>query len=280
VRLEIAPDRIEDRAPERMCRGAQWVLAGTGGFVLENLVLSDNRTELIDAFGEAEYHMGYSLLSTLACGSVAYGYIRFRTVGPTLAPPGSAAKLGAIVFQSLGLAGLLQLVPKLQSPVGLESARPVHAAHQSEQLPSTHSTPVFVARCPVDFRAKDSPQDVVHGLQRVSRHATFWSLGFIGLGSALVSVYPTTVCLGLMPSCVAVILGAHMDYRYRRNRGGSLPPEVEEQTSLLPFAALLMGENSWGLLWAETKHTNAALGCIVAAALHARRSRVLQRVPK
>jgi uncharacterized membrane protein len=264
-----------------MNRGVRWVLAGTSGFVLENIVLSHNRTELIEAFGEAEYHTCYSLLSTLACGSVAYGYVRFRTVGPTLTPPGAGAKLGAIVFHSLGLAGIFHLFPKLQSPVALHlPSRSGGDGHAGEQLPSTDDKPLFVARCPVDFRAKDDPLNGVHGLRRVSRHATFWSLGFIGLGTALVSVYPTTVCLGLMPSCVALILGAHMDYRFRRNQGGALSPDVEKQTSLLPFAALLMGENSWSLLWTETKHMNAMLACMVAAALHARRSRVMQRTLK
>ena len=59
----------------------RWICLGWGGFTLENLILSENRTKIIEYFGkhgDATYHRIYNTLSTLACASVAFGYLRYR----------------------------------------------------------------------------------------------------------------------------------------------------------------------------------------------------------
>jgi hypothetical protein len=45
------------------------------GFLAENVILSNNREYLIKEAGESTYHGAYNLLSTLATGSILYGYI-------------------------------------------------------------------------------------------------------------------------------------------------------------------------------------------------------------
>ena len=57
---------------------SKWICLGWAGFTLENLILSENRTEIIEYFDNATYHRVYNTLSTLACASVAFGYLRYR----------------------------------------------------------------------------------------------------------------------------------------------------------------------------------------------------------
>ena len=58
------------------CRGSRVIAAGWIAFMSENVILSHNRDEIIAAIGDANYHNLYSVLSTGACGAIAYGYFR------------------------------------------------------------------------------------------------------------------------------------------------------------------------------------------------------------
>lgn len=65
--------------------GVRWVALGWTGFIAENLILSENRTAIIDAIGDREYHLVYSALSTAACTSIgwcALSWLRRGTRGP------------------------------------------------------------------------------------------------------------------------------------------------------------------------------------------------------
>ena len=101
--------------------GVRWVLAGWIGFTAENLALSEHRGELIAAFGGGEvgdrrYHQLYNALSSAACGSLLYGYLRYRNRGPRwagFAAPPRHLKAAAVALQGLGLVGFSQLLPKV-----------------------------------------------------------------------------------------------------------------------------------------------------------------------
>ena len=116
------------------------------------------------------------------------------------------------------------------------------------------------------------------GIKRVSRHSGFWSFGLACLGGALaVRSAPQAAWLA-MPSVVALVGGAHQDYRHRRGQGGHLPPAYEAATSNVPFVALLSGAQgplleALSKLADETKLLNAGAGALAAALWTLRRVR-------
>jgi hypothetical protein len=57
-------------------KGVRWIGAGWTAFLAENLILSHNRDAIIDKVGDKNYHRLYNTLSTCACASILYGYIR------------------------------------------------------------------------------------------------------------------------------------------------------------------------------------------------------------
>eukprot|EP00667_Euglena_gracilis_P020569 EG_transcript_22290 len=164
--------------------------------------------------------------------------------------------------------------PALRVPVAFGGAENITSSAAVPAAPQ----PVLRARCPIDFSPRGGSPDGVHGMKRVSRHPVFWSLAAVGLGSALTTPYVTHVVMFGMPAVFALIGGAHQDYRYRRGWGGTLPPDVDAKTSLLPFGALLTGRQAWGDLAAEVKWTNACLA--VALCLLWPRSPAMGLVPR
>jgi hypothetical protein len=116
----------------------------------------------------SNYHGVYSVLSTAACGSIAFGFFKHgRSQGPKIlnaSRPGP--RIGALVFQSLGLIGFSQLFPKLQVPVSLvadeevQGDAPAHSVQNPQpQEPSKSSffSGQFKPRCPMDFTPADVP---------------------------------------------------------------------------------------------------------------------------
>ena len=95
----------------------RWVVAGWTGFVCENLVLSENRSWIIEQIGDAKYHTLYNTLSTIACGSVAFGYLRYGP-GRILNNTGLVRSAVALTTASIGAIGLSQLLPTFQVPIG------------------------------------------------------------------------------------------------------------------------------------------------------------------
>lgn len=247
-------------------QGVRWITFGWSAFIAENLVMSHNRQWIISEFGDDKYHMAYNCLSTAACSSIAYGYLRHgRHQGPKLYNKGGPlTKLAGFTLQSIGLIGFSQLGPKLQIP--LTTADPVVQATPvpgGSQASVPAAAPKMKARCPIDFSPSDLPPD--GGLKRVSRHPTFWALGFVGLGAALATPFATHVAMFTMPTVFALIGGAHQDYRYRRGWGGTLTPEMDAKTSNIPFVALLSGKQSWSDLYKELKGVNAGLAVLTCA---------------
>jgi len=102
-----------------------------------------------------------------------------------------------------------------------------------------------------------------------------WSLGISGIGVALLYPYPTQIVAFSFPIVFALIGGAHKDYRYRRNWGGYLSPELDESTSNIPFLAIITGKQPIGPLVHEIKWLNSIIAALLALSLCRRRWRLL-----
>ena len=61
--------------------GLYFVAGGWTAFLLENIVLSENREWLCEKYGEENYHLGYNTLSSTACLSILYGYMKHKNSG-------------------------------------------------------------------------------------------------------------------------------------------------------------------------------------------------------
>lgn len=204
--------------------------------------------------------MTYNTLSTLACASIAYGYIRHgRMQGPKLPFRLPGSSIMSPLFKVTGLIGVAHMAPKLQSPFEV-ATRIEQATDMYEDEPKTR----FKARCPFDF-AGAATESEVYGLKRVSRHPYLWSFAFLMLSKGISTVYVTEAVMFSMPTLLALIGGAHQDYRYRRGSGGHLSEETDAVTSNVPFIALFTGKQSWEDLSKEIKHLNALIAVIVSA---------------
>ena len=220
-------------------KGVRWITLGWAGFIAENLIMSHNREWIIAEYGKSVYHGVYNTLSTAACGSIAFGFFKHGWgKGPRLwtSPRSAPIHMAAFVLQALGLAGFSQLGPRFQIPVQFVSGEQAAKAAAGREAAAVkpvagparkpEGTTRIAVRCPMDFRPRDMPEDGVFGAGRVTRHPTLWSMGFLGLGAALVTPFAAEVAFFGLPVVFALIGGAHQDYRYRRGWGGSLPPEV------------------------------------------------------
>lgn len=246
------------------------VLFGWTGFIAENLILSHNRKEIIESIGDDNYHRIYNTLSTIACGSIAYGFLRYRTTGPLISKhypklynimSSKAMKYSALGVRIVGLVGFSQLFPKLQIPF-MYQPMPLVEGNVQNQI----AKPKLVARCPMDFSsAKD--QDAIQGWKRVTRHPALMSFGLTFFSFAMTTPYVASGIMFTMPLVFSFIGGAHQDYRFRRGNGGVLEKNVDESTSLIPFVALVTGKQRWNDLWKEFKVINASLAATIALLL-------------
>jgi hypothetical protein len=257
-------------------RGVRWVTAGWVGFITENLVMSQNRDWIIANYGDDNYHIAYNILSTAACFSVGYGFLKHGKVGgPSFARRGPILQLAGFGIQALGLIGISQLAPALQVPVAFGSQtdmpKPAGAGKIQVDEKLSKERKLYV-RCPIDFRSKN-PDGGIYGVERVTRHPMLWFLGISSLGSAITTVYATHAVMFSFPIIMAFIGSEHQDYRYRRGSGGILTAEMESKTSNIPFAAILSGKQSFSALLDEMKWTNAAVATLAAAGLALRRIR-------
>lgn len=252
----------------------RWAVLPWTFFIGENVVLSHNRSSIIDYFGdEAKYHTLYNGVSTVACASLAYGYLfRVHAAAPPLRKVSTLAVAAGFVLQALGLAGIAQAAPRIQLPI---AAAPDAAPASAGASPAAQPKQQWLVRCPMDFEGdankKVTSPDGLHGLHRVSRHPLLWSLGAVGLGGALaVASVPQAIWL-TGPAMMALIGGGHIDYRRRRGEGGTLSAEAERVTSLVPFVAMAMGAQAEGALGSlqaltgELKVENAVVGVLLAA---------------
>lgn len=259
-------------------KAVRWIGFGWIGFITENVVISDNREWIIQNYGNDNYHMAYSLLSTLTSGSILYGYLRCgRGQGPRLPQPSTIRKVSSFAFTTLGLCGLSQYFPRVRTPYTYEeqlsgdnsTSNSSNGMRRSKlQAPETDSKE-RVWRCPMDFRPKDAveTEDGIQGVDRVTRHGMFWSLGSLAMGKALTSVFLPEVVMFSFPLAFAYIGGAHQDQRFLRGSGGTLTQEKYDKTSNVPFYALVTGKQSWSSLSDEIKYSNVYIALFTSLLL-------------
>ena len=269
--------------------GIKWIAGGWVLFLGENLVLSENREWICEKYGENLYHGVYNTLSSAACLSILFGFVKHKGTGYKWAnfEKGSAPRSlrgCSILFQSFGMLCFSQLLPKLQVPIALDSGSKKEQASSSnsesiqdhsiralEESPKTQSQAKFTfkARCPMDFRSKpDLSPDAVYGIERITRHSNLWALASLGVGTALVTPFLVESMFYAGPILLATIGTAHQDSRFRRNMGGSLSPEKESITSNIPFLALISGRQDWNQLFEEIKWLNGGLATMIILCLH------------
>eukprot|EP00451_Oxyrrhis_marina_P020808 CAMPEP_0204353296 /NCGR_PEP_ID=MMETSP0469-20131031/32557_1 /ASSEMBLY_ACC=CAM_ASM_000384 /TAXON_ID=2969 /ORGANISM="Oxyrrhis marina" /LENGTH=255 /DNA_ID=CAMNT_0051340183 /DNA_START=16 /DNA_END=783 /DNA_ORIENTATION=+ len=235
-------------------RQVRLIAFGWLGFVGENLVMSHNRDLIISNYGDGVYHGVYNTLSTVACGCIAYGFLKGRNRGPRIRfdGVGLGARCAGFVLMGTGLGLASQMFPRIRSPVVADTS-----SAESSSAPAKF-------RCPMDFRPVEAPADGVYGVVHITRHPMLWSMGLSGLGLAAVSTYATNAVMWSMPIVMTMIGGAHQDYRFRRGIGSVLTPEVDAKTSHIPFLALATGAASSTAFFEEMKWEN--LGCAFALA--------------
>ena len=265
----------------------RWAVGGWSFFIAENTILSENRTFIIDLIGDQAYHLCYGALSTIAMGTVAYGYARkVRFSEPLLwsltspAPP--LARVVSFATLSLGTFLLSQVPPKLQIPVQLtqggEGTPRVQPANEvPEAIPDKKGFSLQV-RCPFDFTDAKDTSGPVHGIERITRHPGLWSFGLMGMGVAMLTPSVPQRAWLAMPAFVALIGGAHTDSRFRRGLGGELPEEYDNVTSNIPFRAIVNGSQGNVLdvardLANEVKPLNAAIAIGLSGLVVLRRGR-------
>jgi len=162
---------------------------------------------------------------------------------------GSAAVVGAWVCTSIGVFLASQALPAMRVPFDFGGG---DGGGRIRVL------------CPFDFSGKKEQRDdgssPVHGIERITRHPSLWSLAFVGLGNGLVAASPQLRLFWTGPAFVALLGGSHQDSRFRRGMGGHIDPVHDSMTSNLPFWALLSGKQGsgcWSSLKSETKELNA-----------------------
>jgi prenyl protein peptidase len=264
----------------------RWAVGGWSFFILENAVLSENRGFLIDKLGqdcedkdegEVRYHLLYGSISTAACASIAYGFVRkvrntLPLQWPLAASPPPLRLALCFGLQTIGLAGFAQALPRMRSLYG--------EVEESGQImgPQTSQKPTGKLQCPMDFTGNDERKfqsaDGVHGLERVSRHAGLWSFAAVMAGAAVATPSLPQATFLAMPLLVALIGGEHHDSRVRRGIGGNLSVEHDAKTSNIPFVAMVsgaQGDGAFAALYNEAKGVNAAVAMCFAAWLALRR---------
>eukprot|EP00586_Coscinodiscus_wailesii_P023809 CAMPEP_0172501892 /NCGR_PEP_ID=MMETSP1066-20121228/154856_1 /TAXON_ID=671091 /ORGANISM="Coscinodiscus wailesii, Strain CCMP2513" /LENGTH=282 /DNA_ID=CAMNT_0013276937 /DNA_START=94 /DNA_END=942 /DNA_ORIENTATION=+ len=273
----------------------RWAVGGWTFFIIENLILSENRTLIISRIGDDNYYYVYGTCSTAATASIAYAYFRKINIGSLplrwpIGHPVPRVMLGmGFVLQSVGLVMASQVLPRFQIPVtaASDASSPVNdnPATVRQEEPSS-SKVMWKIRCPFDFSDSKSYADgndtsllsSPRGLDRVTRHPGLWSIAFLGLGNAVMTPsVPRAVWMG-MPVFVALIGGGHTDSRHKRGMGGTLAMDFEEKTSNMPFWAMIAGRQGSDafqkLIMEEGKGLNAALAIGVVGTLALRKGRI------
>jgi uncharacterized membrane protein len=244
----------------------QLAVGGWLFFLAENFILSENRTALIDYLGDENYHLVYGTFSTVATGTIGYGYYRIAGIatGSTGSIPVSPLnRLTAWGFLSVGLILASQALPKMQIPVSVVSSSSASLSSSTKEGGGGLKVQV---RCPFDFTDQKNAVNATHqiqGMERVTRHSGLWSFGLIGAGNAAIQMNPALKLWWYGPALVAWLGGTHSDSRFRRGMGGTLDPWYDSQTSNFPFAAMVSGKQgppsqAFANLLQETKLLNAA----------------------
>lgn len=209
-----------------------WVLLWWLIFAGSHLLLSAQplRGALIARFSQKGFMGLYSIISLVTFVLLVMAYWPHRHAGPLLWDLRSIPGIMPLATLLSALAWMIIVAANMQpSPVGLAPG-----ASRSAR-----------------------------GLTRITRHPLFMGLGLWGLAHCLLNGYASDVIFFGGFAVFAIIGGAHQDQRQRLN-----PPlqAFYDETSLLPFGAILAGRNR--LVAAELPWKGFAVGLIVAALLY------------
>lgn len=269
----LSVSRAKVRTPHSLVR---WAVGGWTLFVVENAVLSENRTWLIDSMGDDNYHAFYGTCSTIATVSIGFAYYRITGKNPPIPPqlrrwkantsPPIITGIGSWMCTSVGLVMASQVAPSFQIPISF-SGGPPGSSQMNLQV-----------RCPFDFNDRQfesSDPLEPRGISRISRHPGLWSFGLMGMGQSFIAPSVPLQIWWLGPALVAWLGGSHTDSRFRRGMGGTLHPEYDSQTSNLPFLAMITGRQigCWEGLGNELKPLNATIALFASSAWVFRRMR-------
>jgi hypothetical protein len=174
----------------------RWAVGGWIFFIAENAILSENRTWLIQQLGDDNYHNVYGACSTIATASIGFAYYKirrttmpFRWILWKRSPPITSA-IGSWIFLTTGLIMASQVAPKMQIPVTMTTGSASGGGGGGGI--GSGAAIGFQVRCPFDFSDKHMLDNYnkggsVHGLERITRHPSLWSFGFIGLGQSFIA---------------------------------------------------------------------------------------------
>jgi uncharacterized membrane protein len=233
-------------------------------FTIENVVMSEYRQEIKRSWGgkggPKAYQSLYSTLSAATLGSTIFAYWRYARFGVEIRTGAADPKLKIAAFacRAFGLATLGQLAP----PINLQSVPTALGMNKIEHL----SVPDRGALgCPFDMNAyKDRGE--VFGITRVTRRPELLGLGGIAAGGAILAKTATEMAFfGVGPAVCFLILALHSDRT--QVMGNELSDTKIEQTSIIPFYALVSGRQSWSELSSDLVPQNVAGAVLVAGIL-------------
>lgn len=210
-----------------------WVLFWWLAFAVTHLVFSSQtlRPRLVGALGANGFAGAYSIVALGLFYLIVTAYWSNRHTGPLL---WSLAGVPGVRELAIVVAGLGVVL------VGMSFFQPSPAS--------------MIPGLPAASR----------GLTRITRHPLFVGLALWGLGHVLVNGWlADVVFFGGFP-VFALVGGMHQDSRKRVEQGARLRPFFEE-TSILPFGAILAGRNRLAL--GEIPVVALAVGLILAATL-------------
>jgi len=184
--------------------------------------------------GQGKYLGLYSAVSFITLSPLVGYYIIKRKAQPLFAQAGQI-----IVPTKLAWASSFLVAASGASLLGWSIYNP--SAKQLVQVPKVRDAP---AAAPAPKKAEPAAKDsefVAVGVHRITRHPTFAGLGLLGLGQAMLATTSTgLVFWGGFP--VFYIIGCvHQDYRKKMDLENR---KFMEQSSLLPFKAIIDGRNT------------------------------------
>ena len=97
--------------------GVKLVGFGWSFFIIENVILSHNRTLVINEIGDDKYHLLYNSLSLASCLSISIGLLK-GTRSPSLFKKNLLLKTMAFGLRGTGFVLISQQIPALRMPSG------------------------------------------------------------------------------------------------------------------------------------------------------------------
>ncbi|KAL2915729.1 hypothetical protein HK105_204675 [Polyrhizophydium stewartii] len=212
------------------------VAFGMAAFTGTHLLLSHPpvRQDLIAKLGDQKFKGLYSMIALGTLVPTAFFYARFgRGVGPRLYNTTSLIqRLGGFGFKALGAITFSQAVTQ-PNPIVINANR--------------------------EPGAKITEKDVeAKGIYRISRHATFMSFALLGIGNVLTRGHLSDIIFwGTFP--IYWVVGSTMqDERLKL----TYPASYFENTSLLPFHAVIKGKQSLKEALAEMSPKSAIIALL------------------